>query len=191
MSPARPWIGWAVAGAVVVVGLAYPYVGTLVGALAPDPDGCEGSRELPTASNANETRRATLCLLNARRAAAGLEALRPSAVLARSARRHSVDMGVRRFFAHDSPDGTQPVERVAAAGYPRAGVVVGENLAWGEETAGTPAEIVRGWMKSPGHRANILRAEFEEVGIGLGFEPPTPARGQAVVYTTNFGGSSG
>jgi uncharacterized protein YkwD len=80
----------------------------------------------------------------------------------------------------------EPADRIVAAGYPRNGVSVGENLAWGEETAGTPA--VEGWMESPGHRANILRREFREVGIGLAYEPPRPVSGRVAVYTTNFGG---
>ena len=65
---------------------------------------------------------------------------------------------------------------------------MGENLASGEETAGTPHEIVEGWMNSPGHRANILRPEFREIGIGLAYEPPQPVSGRVAVYTTNFGG---
>ena len=97
-------------------------------------------------------------------------------------------MGERGFFAHDTPDGVEPAERIVAAGYPRTGVSVGENLAWGEENAGTPEEIVEGWMDSSGHRANILRPEFQEIGVGLAYEPPQPVSGRVAVYTTNFGG---
>ena len=188
MSPARRRIGLAFAAVVIVLGLAYPYFGPrVVAALTPD-DGCPDALDVPTESNARETERATLCLLNARRAEAGLRPLGSSRTLARAARAHSEDMGERHFFAHDTPDGMEPAERIVAAGYPRAGVSVGENLAWGEETAGTPEEIVDGWMDSPGHRANILRPEFREIGIGLAYEPPQPVSGRAAVYTTNFGG---
>ncbi len=189
MSPARQRIGWAVAAVIIVAGLTYPAYGSqLVQVLTPDADACVGSGDLPTASNTAQTQRATLCLVNARRAEAGLAPLSSSATLTRAALAHSEDMGERRFFAHDAPDGTEPAERIAAAGYPRTGVSVGENLAWGEETAGTPEEFVEGWMNSPGHRANILRAEFREVGIGLAYEPPQPVSGRVTVYTTNFGG---
>lgn len=189
MSPARQRLGWAVGAVIVVLGLTYPVFGNqLVQALSPDRDGCAGSRDVPTASNADETRRATLCLLNARRAEAGLAPLASSATLARAAEKHSEDMGERRFFSHDTPDGVEPATRIVAAGYPRDGVTVGENLAWGEETAATPREIVEGWMESPGHRANILRPEFREIGIGLAYEPPKPVSGRVTVYTTNFGG---
>ena len=189
MSPARQRIGWAVGALIIVVGLTYPVFGSqFVQALTADADGCAGSRDMPTESNAAQTRRALLCLLNARRTEAGLRPLDVSPVLGRAARAHSEDMGARRFFAHDTPDGVEPAARIAAAGYPRTGVTVGENLAWGEETAGSPAEIVEGWMDSPGHRANILRREFREIGIGLAYEPPQPVAGRVAVYTTNFGG---
>ena len=189
MSPARQRVGWAGAAVIVALGLTYPFFGgQLVQALTPDSDGCARSGDLPTESNTLETRRATLCLLNARRREAGLRPLTSSTPLARAARAHSEDMGRRRFFAHDTPDGTEPAERITAAGYRRSGVMVGENLAWGEETAATPAEIVEGWMESPGHRANILRPEFREIGIGLAYEPPEPVSGEVAVYTTNFGG---
>ncbi len=189
MSPARQRIGWAVGALIIVLGLTYPVFGSqLVQALTPDADGCAGSGDLPTEANAVQTRRATLCLLNARRTEAGLRPLTSSRTLASAARAHSADMGERRFFAHDTPDGVEPADRIVAAGYPRTDVSVGENLAWGEETAGTPAAIVEGWMESPGHRANILRREFREVGIGLAYEPPRPVSGRVAVYTTNFGG---
>ena len=189
MSPARRRLGWAFAAVVIVLGLAYPYLGPrVVTALTRDSDGCPGAFDVPTESNRWETERATLCLVNARRAEAGLPPLSSSETLARAALAHSEDMGQRHFFAHDAPDGTEPAERIVAAGYSRAGVSVGENLAWGEETAGSPAEIVEGWMETPGHRANILRREFREVGIGLAYEPPRPVSGRVAVYTTNFGG---
>ena len=189
MSPARQRIGWAIGALIIVLGLTYPIFGSqLVQALTPDADGCAGSGDLPTEAKAVQTRRATLCLLNARRTEAGLRPLTSSRTLARAARAHSADMGTRRFFAHDTPDGMEPADRIVAAGYPGTDVTVGENLAWGEETAGTPAAIVEGWMESPGHRANILRREFREVGIGLAYEPPRPVSGRVAVYTTNFGG---
>jgi uncharacterized protein YkwD len=67
-------------------------------------------------------------------------------------------------------------------------VTVGENLAWGEESAGTPVAIVEGWVETPGHRANTLRSEFRDIGIGLACEPPQPATGEVAVYTASFAG---
>ena len=188
MSPARRRIGCAFAALVIVLGLAYPYFGPRVVAAPTPDDDCPGALDVPTESNASETEGATLCLLNVRRADAGLRPLSSSRTLDRAALAHSEDMGERRFFAHDTPDGVEPAERIVAAGYPRNGVTVGENLASGVETAGTPEEIVDGWMDSPGHRANILRPQFREICIDLAYEPPRPVSGRVAVYTTNFGG---
>ena len=113
--------------AVTALGIAYAVGGDrIVQALTPDRDGCAGSSDVPTPGNTRDTERATLCLINARRAEAGLPALEPSSVLTRAAKRHSDDMGKSRYFAHDNPDGADPVRRIVAAGYPRTGVVVGE-----------------------------------------------------------------
>jgi uncharacterized protein YkwD len=188
LSPARARIGYAVAAAIVLLGVTYPLFGdSVVRSLVPDTSGCPGARDVPAPANEASTKRATLCLLNRRRAEHGLRPLASSRVLARAARAHSRDMASRRYFAHDAPDGRTPARRIAAAGYPREGVTVGENLAWGEDSAAAPAEIVAGWMESPGHRANVLRREYTEIGIGLAHDAPRPVTGRAAIYTTSFG----
>jgi uncharacterized protein YkwD len=132
--------------------------------------------------------RATLCLLNAERRRHRLPALRPDPALARAARRHSADMVRRDYFGHDAPGGTTPDDRIRAAGYrPGPGGATGENLAWGEGSEATPASMVDGWMHSPGHRRNILRRRFADIGIGI--EPrPIGRDTQGATYTTTFGG---
>jgi uncharacterized protein YkwD len=56
---------------------------------------------------------------------------------------------------------------------------------------GTPVKAVEGWMDSPGHRENILRPQFAEVGVGVGLDTPRPGdHGRSAVYTTDFGGPS-
>ncbi|HYF27254.1 MAG TPA: CAP domain-containing protein, partial [Baekduia sp.] len=110
---------------------------------------------------------ATLCLLNEQRAAHGLSALRPGPEsLAAPARLYAQDLVTRRFFAHVSPDGVTLAQRLAAYAV-GSDWAIGENLAWGEAGLATPASIVDAWMKSPGHRANILNGEFKEIGIGV------------------------
>ena len=66
---------------------------------------------------------------------------------------------------------------------------MGENLAWGETDESPPAAIVALWMKSPGHRANILEPGYREIGIGMAYEAPEaqPVPKQAAIYTTTFG----
>jgi len=78
-----------------------------------------------------------------------------------AARRHSLDMIQRGYFAHVSPDGVPPSDRVVDAGYSfRA---VGENIAAGQMT---PQAVVDGWIASDGHCANLMNPAFEELGTG-------------------------
>lgn len=102
-----------------------------------------------------------LALTNAERAAAGLPPLAADARLAAAAQAYSTDMAGRGFYSHTSPEGTEPWDRAAAAGARHRGI--GENIACGQRS---PAEVVRGWMDSPGHRANILKPGFTHLGVG-------------------------
>ncbi|MFV8185206.1 CAP domain-containing protein [Streptomyces sp. AF1B] len=101
-------------------------------------------------------------LTNRERARAGLPPLTTDALLTTAAQAHSADMVTRVFYSHTSPDGSQPWDRAAAAGSHRR--TIGENIACGQRS---PAEVVDGWMNSPGHRANILKPDFTHIGIGL------------------------
>ena len=98
---------------------------------------------------------------NAERARHGLPAAHRRPRLAAAAQAHSADMVRRGFFAHESPDGRQVWDRAVAAGY--AYRKVAENIAAGQRTA---EEVVRGWMGSPGHRANILDGDLTQIGVG-------------------------
>ena len=101
-------------------------------------------------------------LTNRHRAEHRLGALGWSDRLAAAAQAHNDDMVRRGFFAHESPEGHSVADRVRTAGYGYR--VVAENIAAGQCTAG---EVVQGWMDSPGHRANILNADVEEIGIAF------------------------
>jgi cysteine-rich secretory family protein/TerD domain-containing protein len=98
---------------------------------------------------------------NAERARHGLAPLTTDARLGAAAQAHSADMVRRGFFAHENPDGKQVWDRAVAAGY--AYRKVAENIAAGQRTA---EEVVRGWMESPGHRANILDRDLSQIGVG-------------------------
>jgi uncharacterized protein YkwD len=97
----------------------------------------------------------------------GLRALRESRGLAAAARRHSREMGMKGYFEHDSASGTAFWRRIersyASRGYGRW--EVGENIAWNTARA-TAAAVVRQWMGSPPHRANILSRSWRELGLG-------------------------
>ncbi|WJV44979.1 CAP domain-containing protein [Streptomyces flavofungini] len=119
-----------------------------------------------------------LARTNAHRAAAGLRPLAPDPRLTAAAQAHSADMIARDFYSHTAPDGSEPWHRAAAAG--SAHRTVGENIACGQRSA---AEVVEGWMNSPGHRANILKPAFTHLGVGFA------GGGSAGTYWTQlFGG---
>ncbi|MFI9584325.1 CAP domain-containing protein [Streptomyces sp. NPDC052236] len=99
---------------------------------------------------------------NAERSAARLPPLAHDPRLAAAAQAYSTDMATRGFYSHTSPEGLEPWDRARAAGCTHRGI--GENIACGQRS---PAEVVQGWMNSPGHRANILKADFTHLGIGF------------------------
>jgi len=104
---------------------------------------------------------AVVTATNAQRTRHRLPPLSVDARLAAAAHAHSADMVARGFFAHADPDGRNVDQRVRAAGYPFR--VVAENIAAGQPDAAT---VVEAWMDSPGHRANILRREVTQIGVG-------------------------
>jgi len=104
---------------------------------------------------------AVLALVNGERTKAGLNALLPDSSAATAAYDHAVDMDVRQYFDHNSPEGTTPGQRMAAAGCVFHGW--GENIAMGQPT---PVDVMTAWMGSPGHRANILSPSFTHLGVG-------------------------
>ncbi|MEU4165298.1 CAP domain-containing protein [Streptomyces sp. NPDC026665] len=131
-----------------------------------------------TPAGLDRTAREVVPLTNAERASAGLPPLTADVKLTVAAQAHSADMVARDFYAHTSPEGGRPWDRAAAAG--SAHRAIGENIACGQRS---PAEVVQGWMDSPGHRANILKRDFTHLGIGLA------GGGRAGTYWTQlFGG---
>ena len=80
--------------------------------------------------------------------------------LTSAASAHALDMEGHDFFDHTGSDGSDPITRVSRTGYrPRA---TGENLAFNQES---PEEVVRGWLASPHHCANIMDPRFHDLGV--------------------------
>jgi uncharacterized protein YkwD len=101
-------------------------------------------------------------------------------------------MAVYDYFEHVSPSGLTPLARMRAVGYissSHVGYEVGENIAWATLALATPRAIVAAWMRSPGHRANILDRRYRETGVGVSPHPPSSlAHGQpGALYTQDFG----
>jgi uncharacterized protein YkwD len=171
----------------LVAGLVWPTLDNRINtALVADDPGCPHSSDFPAIEGGRAERQELLCLLNRERAKNGLPGLREEARLDQAAQVQSNDIVARRFFAHVNPDGRAPSDRIDAAGYPRS-PLTGENIAWGEEREGTPVRVVRAWMHSPGHRANILQPRYTEIGIGVTPGAPTSVPARAAVYATTFG----
>ena len=78
-------------------------------------------------------------------------------------------MVAKRYFAHDSRSGARFSARIARTGWMsgRAKWSVGENIAWGSGSQAAPPSIVAAWMRSAGHRKNILSSRFRVIGIGI------------------------
>jgi uncharacterized protein YkwD len=132
-------------------------------------------------------RNATMCLLNAQRRLHGLRPLRQTPSLRRVSARHSRDMVRHHFFAHGDFFG-----RIESSGYLRGAhaYTVGENIAWGGGPTSSPAQIVRMWMNSPPHRANLLSKTWREIGISAVHFDSAPGDyedGPVTIVTADFG----
>ncbi|MFD0470588.1 CAP domain-containing protein [Nonomuraea thailandensis] len=85
-----------------------------------------------------------------------------------AAERHSADMARNGYFSHTSRDGRTFGRRIQATGF--AFRSAGENIAKGQPTA---AAVVKAWLDSPGHRANMLNCAFTHIGVGHNAKGPT------------------
>jgi uncharacterized protein YkwD len=153
---------------------------------------CENTQLAPEPGNLTLIRLAVLCLVNRERAQNGETPLKLSPDLVQAAEGHSQELISADYFAHVSPTGETPVQRVRETGYipgPSVGYVIGENLAWGTYGLSTPAAIVSAWIASPGHLANILESQYSETGIGVISQVPAGLGNGApgATYAQEFG----
>ena len=113
---------------------------------------------------------------NQYRVKAGCAALRLDANIARAARNHSAYMAKTGTFSHTGSGGSSFVVRVKAAGY---SAPLSENIAWGYRDG---ASVVKAWMNSSAHKANLLNCKAKAVGVGAVYA----ANGNPY-YTQDFG----
>jgi uncharacterized protein YkwD len=152
-----------------------------------DPCGAVDGR--PSEIGLDAAGQATVCLVNRERTQRGLTPLGLNQLLCSASLEHSQDMVRRHYFEHSTPEGRTVIDRLRAVGYAQgASASTGENLAYGVGAKATPAAIVRAWMHSPGHRADILRPAFTEIGIGIALGAPPRPGSDGATYTTDFGG---
>ncbi|MCX6727176.1 MAG: CAP domain-containing protein, partial [Candidatus Shapirobacteria bacterium] len=101
-------------------------------------------------------------LTNDERQKAGLPILHYNPVLSESATAKGQDMFASNYWAHNSPSGKTPWDFFRSAGYQYS--VAGENLA--KDFYDTNS-VMKAWMNSPTHKANIINSKYQEIGIGV------------------------
>ncbi|WP_229075866.1 CAP domain-containing protein [Actinoplanes sp. DH11] len=115
-------------------------------------------------------------LVDVERTANGCAALTVNDQLTEAARSHSEFMAQTGDFSHTGRSGSSFVARATEAGF---AAPAAENIAWGYQSA---EQVVRSWMDSPGHRANIVNCANKAVGVGVVY-----AANGAPYYTQDFG----
>ena len=116
-----------------------------------------------------------LSAVNAARAKAGCQPLRMNAKLTAAAKAHAKAMAEQNFFGHAGKDGSRISSRIKRQGdrYRTAA----ENIAAGYRSAG---QVVSGWLKSAGHRRNMLDCRMRETGIAVVYQADDrPIRGNS------------
>ena len=130
-----------------------------------------------------------LGIINQERAKMGCVPLVMQTQLMAAARTHAKNMAEKNFFSHVGLDGSTFADRIRAQGF--RGGYLAENIAAGQRTA---AEVVSVWMRSKGHRANILNCRYTVTGIALEQQAnDQPVSGHSGAFSTywvnTFGGT--
>ncbi|MDD5221234.1 MAG: CAP domain-containing protein [Candidatus Pacebacteria bacterium] len=100
-------------------------------------------------------------LTNTARQEHSLHILKPNFLLEQAAQLKANDMAQKGYFSHNSPEGITPWHWFDEVGYPYT--YAGENLAVNFSDSGV---LHQAWLDSPSHKANIVNANFTEIGIG-------------------------
>jgi uncharacterized protein YkwD len=151
---------------------------------------CHGAARPPGAMVGYQLRGSILCLVNRLRDWHGLPRLRLNLDLRDSAVAHSRSMVRSGVFSHYGSDGSSVESRIAHSGYllGASSYRVAEDIGAGKgRRGGSPLAIVRGWMRSPGHRQNILDPGLREFGAGMARGDPLGGGANAATYTLDFG----
>ena len=132
-------------------------IGLLSGAIV-----AAGMMLAPLAGNATTSyAQQVVALTNQQRTAHGCGALTMDSALTNAAQAHSAEMARYNYLSHTGRDSSSPATRISSTGY--------HYQSWGENIAAgyaTPSAVVKAWMASPDHRANILNCKFHDIGVG-------------------------
>ncbi|MBE6638414.1 MAG: hypothetical protein E7616_03020 [Ruminococcaceae bacterium] len=121
----------------------------------------ESENEKAENSTVSDFEKKVVELVNIERAKYGLKPLTLSVKLSDGARLKSKDMHDKKYFSHTSPTYGSPFDMMKSLGITYR--TAGENIAMGYHS---PEAVVEAWMNSEGHRANILKASYTEIGVG-------------------------
>ncbi len=122
-----------------------------------------------------------MSLTNTARNQDHLKSLSENTLLREAAQKKAEDMALRGYFSHTGPDGKLPWQWLDSVGYSYR--YAGENLAVNFTDT---KELVDGWLASPGHRANILRSSFTDIGIGMA---TGTYKGRETIFVVQFFGA--
>ena len=114
-----------------------------------------------TVSSVNSMEKQVVSLTNSERKAAGLGSLTLDSQLSKLARMKAEDMAKKGYFSRTSPTYGSAFDMMKKYGVSYR--TAGENIAKGQKTA---ESVMKGWMNSSGHRANILSSAYTHIGVG-------------------------
>lgn len=121
---------------------------------------------IPTLTDVKAQENEVIRLVNVERVNRGLQPLTQNWELSRVCRYKSQDMLNKNYFSHTSPTYGSPFVMMENFGIHFT--AAGENIAMGQRT---PADVMKAWMNSPGHKANILSPSYNQMGCGLAKNP--------------------
>lgn len=161
----------------------------------PPTEGTQSTNTTAQPLNTTAAEQAIREAVNRERVARGVAAVEAEGGIAAVARNHSRDMIARGYYAHESPDGETPLDRIDDG--PASCEVVGENIAatwWhqpfeaadgGRDRHTTVEELADGvakqWLSSSSHRENMLDPRWERTGVGVAV-----TKDGEVLVTQNF-----
>lgn len=126
--------------------------------------------------------------INRIRTGFGLRPLSVAVPLTRSARKHSLDMGLRHYLSHTTRGtGTQFIGRIQREEGRAQSRFYGETIGYVGELTGMADSIVRAWMASPPHRRILLDGRFRRIGVGA-WRGTFDGQDDSTVYTANVTG---
>jgi uncharacterized protein YkwD len=146
------------------------------------PQSTAFARETAALRDRERVRAELVTRVDDERRRAGRQQLTFDSRLDEAAQRHADDMLARSYFAHRDPDGKTVRERVREAGFDWS--AIGENIAEGQQSV---KEVVESWMRSAGHRENILDRRYTRTGVGLALGRDPKTGEYRILWVQTFG----